>query len=434
MVSGGAIVSRRLVFRPVSDVTAPATNEPYAALRFANFRGFVVSVLTMTIASQVQAVVVSWQLYQITHDPFSLGLIGLAEVVPYISVALFAGHVVDRGDRRAISVRGLVVLVIVAAILVFFAGGSSLPRRVWPYYAMIGACGIARSFLQTARSALVAEIVPRETFVNAATWRSSTWQLGTVLGPALGGLLLGHVGARAALLLNLCMTIVALASMAAIRYTPPPRGPVSGSIRESLAEGIAFVRQERVLLGALTLDLFAVLFGGAVALLPVFAADILHVGAEGLGTLQAAMGLGAVIMAVIVAHRGPFERAGRTLLVVVTVFGLCMIAFALSRSFWLSFALLVVSGAADNVSAVIRATLVQVLTPTELMGRVSAVNAIFIGSSNELGAFESGTVARLMGTVPSVVFGGSMTLIAVALTAWWLPPLRQLKRIERTFD
>lgn len=388
----------------------------------------------MTMASQIQAVVVSWQLYQITRDPLSLGLIGLAEVVPYVVVALFAGHIVDRGDRRAISVWALAVLGLAAVALLLFAAGSTLPARVWPYYLIIGVCGVARSFLQSSRSALVAEIVPRQTFVNAATWRSSTWQLGTVLGPAMGGLLLGKISARAAYSVNLLFAVTAFAAMFAIRYSAQPRANVSTSIRESLAEGIAFVRRERVLLGALTLDLFAVLFGGAVALMPVFATEILHVGAQGLGLLQASPGIGAVAMAVYVAHRGPFQRAGRTLLTVVTIFGICMIAFALSRVFWLSLMLLVVSGAADNISAVIRSTLIQVMTPTQLMGRVSAVNAIFIGSSNELGAFESGAAARLMGTVPSVIFGGSMTLAVVAATAWRVPALRRLTRIERHVD
>lgn len=415
-----------------SDAVPLAPHEPYAALRLPNFRWFVISLLAMTMASQVQAIAVSWQLYQITHDPFALGLIGLAEVIPYIGVALVAGHVVDRGDRRGISARGLSVLLVAAIALLLFASGPTLPRIVWPYYLIIGVCGIARSFLQSSRSALVAEIVSRESYANAATWRSSTWQLGTVLGPALGGLLLGTFGARTVYMVNLALALVAFLAMLAIRYMPMPRALVSASIRESLREGIRFVRTERVLLGALTLDMFSVLFGGAVALLPVFAADVLHVGPRGLGGLQAAPGIGAVTMAVYIAHRRPFQRAGRTLFTVVALFGICMIGFALSRNYWLSIAFLIVSGGADNISAVIRSTLVQILTPTEMLGRVSAVNAIFIGSSNELGAFESGLVARLMGTVPSVVFGGSMTLIVVAVTAWMLPELRKLGRIERS--
>jgi predicted MFS family arabinose efflux permease len=414
------------------DAVPLAPHEPYAALRLPNFRWFVISLLAMTMASQVQAIAVSWQLYQITRDPFALGLIGLAEVIPYVGVALVAGHVVDRGDRRRISARGLAVLLVAAVALLLFASGPELPRIVWPYYLIIGICGIARSFLQSSRSALVAEIVSRESYANAATWRSSTWQLGTVLGPALGGLLLGTFGARTVYAVNLALAVVAFITMLAIRYVPMPRAVVSASIRESLREGIRFMRTERVLLGALTLDMFSVLFGGAVALLPVFAAEVLHAGPRGLGGLQAAPGIGAVAMAVLIAHRRPFQRAGHTLFTVVALFGICMIGFALSRNYWLSIAFLIVSGAADNISAVIRSTLVQILTPTEMLGRVSSVNAIFIGSSNELGAFESGLVARLIGTVPSVVFGGTMTLIVVAATAWLLPELRKLGRIERT--
>jgi MFS family permease len=419
---------------PVTNPSAPPPPAPahdsYAALRLRNFRWFVVSLLFMTMESQVQAVVVSWQVYQITRDPFSLGLIGLAEVIPYVTVALFAGHLVDRGDRRGISIAALAILVAAAIALFLFDSGDRLPAVVWPYYAIIGVCGVARSFLQVSRSALVAEIVPRHAFINAATWRSSTWQLGTVLGPALGGTLLGQFGARAAYSTNIVLSSVALGAMIAISYARQPRAAVSGSILESLAEGIAFVRRERVLLGSLTLDLFAVLFGGAVALLPVFATDILRVGAEGLGILRTAPGIGAVLMAVYIAHRRPLERTGPTLFAVVAAFGVCMIGFALSKIFWLSFALLLLSGAVDNVSAVIRSTLIQVLTPTELLGRVSSVNAIFIGSSNELGAFESGLAARLMGTVTSVVFGGTMTLLVVAVTMWRVPELWRLGRIR----
>jgi MFS family permease len=405
-------------------------HEPYAALRIRSFRWFIASMLTMTMGTQVQAVAVGWQVYQITRDPFALGLIGLAEVIPYVSVALFAGYVVDRGDRRLISLGGLTVLLLAAAAFLAFAA-RGLPADVWPYYTIIGVTGLARSFLQSSRSALVSEIVPRGLYANAATWRSSTWQLGTVLGPALGGLVLGTFGARWAYVVNAVLATTALACMAMIRYTPQPRSVVSASMRESLAEGVRFVRGQRVILGALTLDMFAVFFGGAVALLPVFAAEVLHVGPRGLGALQAAPGAGAVLMALYVAHRRPFRQAGRTLFTCVAIFGVCMIGFALSKVFWFSWALLFVAGAADNVSAVIRSTLIQVLTPGEMLGRVSAVNAIFVGSSNELGAFESGAAAKLLGTVPSVVFGGAMTLFVVASMMWKLPELRRLGAIVR---
>lgn len=405
-------------------------HDPYAALAVPAFRRFIASLLTMTMATQVQAVVVGWLVYQATRDPLALGLLGLAEVIPYVSIALFAGYVVDRSDRKRVSVGALGVLVLASLALLTFSFVSETPSRVWPYYAVIAVCGVARSFLQSSRSALVSEIVPRATFANAATWRSSTWQLGTVLGPALGGLLFAAAGARVTFGVNVGLNLVALAAMVAVRHNPTRVAIGADSIRKTLADGVRYVVAQRVILAALTLDMLAVLFGGAVALMPVFASEILHVGPRGLGILQAAPGVGAVLMAMVVAHRPPFERAGRTLLVAVATFGVAIIAFALSTSFPFSVALLVISGAADNVSAVIRATLIQVLVPPEMLGRVSAVNAIFIGSSNELGAFESGVAARLVGTVASVVLGGTVTLCVVTATAWRIPALRRLRRID----
>jgi MFS family permease len=386
----------------------------------------------MTVAAQVQAVVVGWQVYQVTRDPLALGLIGLAEVVPYVAVALFAGHVADRMDRRRISLAALAILLAASVALLAFSTVEPVPVRVWPFYAVIGVCGLARSFLQVARSALVAEVVPPELYANAATWRSSTWQLGLVAGPALGGLLFAAFGARATFAVNVAIGIVSLASMLMLQHVPTPVTTAGQSIVKNLAEGIAFLRQDRVILSAITLDLIAVLFGGATALMPVFAVDILHVGPRGLGLLQGAPGAGAVLMAVILAHRAPFQRAGRTLFTVVALFGVCMIGFALSRNLWLSAAFLFLSGAVDNVSAVIRSTMIQVLVRPEMLGRISAVNAIFIGSSNELGAFESGVAARLIGAVPSVVLGGIMTLSIVGVMAWRVPVLRELKEIRRS--
>lgn len=383
----------------------------------------------MTMGAQVQAIVVSWQIYQVTRDPFALGLVGLAEVIPYISVALLAGHVVDRGDRRRISLWSLGVLVGAAGTLFVLALIWPTPRVVWPYYLIIAVCGLARSFLQSARSPLVAELVPREAYANAATWRSSTWQLASVVGPATGGLLYAAFGARLTFGVNILFAVLALTAMWQIKHVPPERALASESLIESLSESWRFLRGQPVILGALTLDMFAVFFGGATALLPIFADSILHVGPRGLGLLQAAPGAGAVLMAIIIAHRPPFQRAGRTLLTVVAIFGVCMIGFAQSRTFMLSIVFLFVSGAADNISAVIRSTLLQILVPHELLGRVSSVNAIFIGSSNELGAFESGVAAKLLGVVPSVVFGGAMTLSVVMATAWRVPALRRLREI-----
>lgn len=409
---------------------ASAAHDPYAVFRVASFRWFVVSLLAMVMAAQVQLVVVGWEIYQLTQDPLSLGLLGLSEVVPYLAVALYAGHVVDRRDRKRVSLASLVVLLAAAIALFVMALKEPVPTQVWPFYVVFGACGLARSFLQVARSALVAEVVPRELYQNAATWRSSTWQGGTVAGPALGGLLFAVVGARWTLGINLLFSLVALGAMMLIRHRPTAVTGGAVSVVKNLAEGLRYVGTHKVILGALTLDLLAVFFGGVVAVLPIFASDILHVGADGFGALQAAPGAGAVLMAFVIAHRRPFRRAGPVLLASVTIFGFAIIAFALSRSFVVSVLLLVISGAADNVSAVIRSTLIQVRVRPEMLGRVSSVNAIFIGSSNELGYFESGVAARLMGAVPSALFGGTMTLLTVAIIAWWVPEVRRLGAIQ----
>ena len=406
-------------------------HDPYAVFRIASFRWFVVSLLAMVMAAQVQLVVVGWEIYQLTQDALSIGLLGLSEVIPYLAVALYAGHVVDRSNRKTVSIMALVVLMGASLALFLMAMAQPVPTKAWPFYVVFGACGLARSFLQVARSALVAEVVPRELYTNAATWRSSTWQAGTVAGPALGGVMFAAFGPRWTLGINLVFGVVALGALSLVRHAPTPFTGGTVSVVQNLVEGLRYVRRQRVILGALTLDLLAVFFGGVVAILPIFASDILKVGADGFGALQAAPGAGAVLMAFIIAHRPPFRRAGPLLLACVTIFGFCILGFALSRSFVLSVLLLAISGAADNVSAVIRSTLIQVKVPPEMLGRVSSVNAIFIGSSNELGYFESGVAARLLGAVPSALFGGAMTLLTVALIAWRVPDVRRLGAIQR---
>jgi len=411
----------------------PPRHDPYAALRIPNFRWFVGSLMAMTVATQIQAVVVGWQIYDLTHDPLSLGLIGLAEAVPFVAVALFAGHVADRMNRLRISLAALAALFLCSVALLGFSlrPGVITAERVWPIYLVIFLSGIARSFLQPARSALGAELVPRDLYPNAVTWRSSSWQLATVVGPAIGGLVYGFGSATAAYGVDAAIMAAGLIALAWMQHPPRPAAPPTEPFMESLTTGIRFVRGQPVILGALSLDLFSVLFGGAVALLPVFAAEILYVGPEGLGVLRAAPAVGAVVMSLVLAHLPPLRRAGRALLIGVAVFGLSIIGFGLSRNFLLSIALLAASGMADTVSVVIRSTLLQVLTPDHLLGRVSSVNAIFIGSSNEIGAFESGTAARLLGAVPAVVLGGIATLVVVAVTAVKVPGLRRLKEIDK---
>jgi hypothetical protein len=297
---------------------------------------------------------------------------------------------------------------------------------------VIAVSGLARSFLQPARNALGAEIVPRELYHNAIAWRSSTWQTAAVIGPAVGGLLYAFGGPRIAYIVQAILMAVAFLAFARIEYAGRASavGPAE-RITDSLTVGLRFVWSQPLLLGALTLDLFSVLLGGAEALLPIFADQILHVGPQGLGILRAAPAAGAVLMSLHLAHRPPFTRAGRTLLLAVATFAICIVGFGLSRSVYLSVVLLLASGMADNVSVLIRSTLVQMLTPGELLGRVSSVNSIFIGSSNELGAFESGVAARILGTVPAVVLGGFASLAVVGIVALTIPPLRRMRVIDR---
>jgi MFS family permease len=406
-------------------------HDAYAALRHREFRWFIVSLFAMVVASQLQAVVVGWQVYRITHDPLSLGLIGLAEAMPFIAVALPAGYLADRRDRRAISVACLFVLACCSAALLAFSLSPGLFARVGvgPIYATIFVSGVARGILQPSRQALSAEIIPRSVYQNAIAWRSSTWQTASVIGPAIGGLLYGFAGPVTSYGVAMVLMLFALGGFLMVRYAPTPRSLESQSMFAELLTGLRFVWSEHAILAALSLDLFSVFLGGAEALLPVFASEILKVGPQGLGLLRAAPAAGAVTMGIFLAHRPPFRRAGRTMLVAVAVFALAIVGFGLSRHYYLSLALLALSGMADNVSVVIRSTLIQLLTPPQMLGRVSAVNSIFIGSSNELGAFESGVAARLFGAVPAVVLGGSAALAVVGLTARLVPRLRTLGRI-----
>ena len=404
----------------------------YAPFRIPDFRRFIVSLLTMTLGSQVQTLVVSWQIYGITHDPLSLGLIGLAEFLPFISAALIAGHVADRHDRRRIALVALGVMLACALTLLGLSHWRAWEHAhgVWPFYLVVGVGGLARSFLIPARNSLAVGLVPREQLQKSIAWRSSTFQTGAVAGPALGGLIYGFAGVTAGYAAQTALIALALVSFTLI--APPARAaaPARDDVGDGLLSGLRFVWSERVLLGAQTLDLFSVFLGGADALLPVFADRILHVGPEGLGLLRAAPAAGAMAMSLWLAHRPAFRRAGRTMLTAVALFAACIIAFGLSRSFALSAGLLLVSGMADSISVLVRQTLLQTLTPPALLGRVLAVNSIFVGSSNELGAFESGATAKLMGTVPAVVFGGAASLAVVGVVARTVPRLRRMREIQ----
>ena len=405
-------------------------HDPYVSLRNPNFRWYVASIVALTLGTMIQATVVAWQVYALTKDPLSLGLVGLAEALPFIGAALYAGHVADRHDRKMLSMIALVVQLACGVMLLVLTVYSRqlLGATVLPIYGVVAVSGLARSFLQPARTALGAEIVPRDTYTNAITWRSSLWQFAAVVGPAAGGVLYGFSGPRLAYIVESVLCAVAVFLFGRIAYQRLPLQADDLTIRENLTVGIRFLLKQPELLGAQVLDLFAVLFGGAPALLPIFAADILHVGPQGLGILRAAPAAGAVLISLLLVHRR-LRNAGQTLFVCVAVFGLCWILFALSSWFWLSLALLLISGMVDNVSVVIRSTLLNLRTPPNLLGRVSAVNQIFIGSSNEIGSFESGVAAKLLGTVRSVIFGGVVTLGVVGVTAWRIPALRKLDEL-----
>lgn len=410
--------------------------DAYAALRIPSFARYILTLFTLTLGIQIQGTVVGWQVYDLTRDPLALGMIGLAEALPAIGFALFAGHVVDRHDRRRIALVALWVLVGCSAALWVLAGARPLGietlsrTRLTAIYAVIILSGVARAFLQPARQALSAELVPRALFTNAITWRSGTWQLASVIGPALGGLLYAMGGTRLAYGIDAALMAVATMLLASISHRSPARGVAHESVFDSVTGGVRFVFREPVLLGALTLDLFSVFFGGAVALLPIFAAEILHVGPTGLGVLRASPAVGAVCMSVLLARRRDWDHTGRVLLLAVAGFGICMVLFSLSTTFLVSAVLLVVSGMFDMVSVVVRSTLLQARTPEGMLGRVSSVNQIFVGSSNEIGMFESGVTARWWGPVGSVLVGGLATLGVVGVIAWTVPSLRRLGRLH----
>jgi len=359
----------------------------------------------MTFATQMQSVVVGWQIYQYTKNPFWLGMIGLTGAIPFLASSLYAGHIADIIERKKIMAWSTFVLVLCTGLLCGFTLNNGYVLQnygVWPIYVTIFLSGIARAFVGPSYFAFMSQIVPRSEYSNASTWSSTAWQTGAIGGPALGGLLYGLLGITKTYAIDVVLLGIGLLCVIVIKSRPLPPKEKKENLFESLAKGVVFVFKNQEILGALSLDLFAVLFGGAVALLPIFADKILMVGPIGLGLLRAAPAVGAVIMAAIMVYRPPLHNAGRNLLFCVAGFGVCMILFAISTNVYLSLFLLALSGAFDSVSVVIRSTIVQLMTPDEMRGRVSAVNNIFIGSSNEIGEFESGVAARIMRLVPSV--------------------------------
>jgi len=408
------------------------SKDNYHVLKIQDFRNFLLGRFFGVVGTQIQAVIVGWQIYELTGDPLSLGLIGLAEVIPATLVSLFAGHLADKISRRSIILNTFLILLACSISLLVLSMNviEIFVSKLYPYYVVISITGVARGFIGASMSSLMAQLVPRELYHSSSAWNSTGWQIASVSGPFLGGFLYNINGPVLAYSLDVALMILAVIFFSFVKPKPIPDKKTSETLLESLSVGFKFVFSNKLVLSALSLDMFAVLFGGAVALLPIFAADILKVGPDGLGILRAAPSVGAAVMALALAHNPPKENAGKSLLFSVAGFGIAIILFGLSTNFYLSLFCLFLSGIFDSVSVVVRSTIIQAFTPDEMRGRVAAVNSIFIGSSNELGAFESGVSARFMGTIPSVIFGGCMTILVVSITSILSPTLRKLNFTE----
>ena len=408
-----------------------ANKDPYAALRFREFNIFLLLRFVLVFAWSMQFIVIEWQVYTLTKDPLSLGIIGLMEIIPALSMALFAGHIVDQREKRNLFLCCIGLFSLISLGLFFLSEASIMASWgqksiLYSIYGFVFFGGLLRAFFGPTIFSLVSLIVPKKVYPNAATWNSSTWQMASVLGPAVAGLTINWLGVHWSLCIVFVLVVISFLLGLLISKKPVLNPKIGEPIIQSLKEGVRFVFKTKAILGALSLDMIAVLFGGAVALLPVFAQDILKVGPEGFGVLRAAPAVGAFLTMLTTAYIPISRRAGMKLLVAVFGFGISIIVFGLSSVFWISVVALFFSGITDGVSMVIRQTILQLKTPDHMRGRVSSVNSMFVGSSNELGAFESGLTAKLMGTVTAVVFGGTMTLITALTTGLVSPSFRNL--------
>ncbi len=396
--------------------------DPYVALRFPEFRSFLMMRFFLTIGYQIQGVVIGWYIYNLTKDPLSLGLIGLCEAIPAIAIALYGGYVADKSNKKnllkkvvgTILFASFILYVVTLPSVTLFLGQSLLITSI---YILVFVIGIARGFYAPTAFSLMAMIIPRAHYPNSSTWNSSAWQTASIAGPAIGGLLYGFAGINHTFIFVLICMLISFVSTFFFKDRPATYVSTTG-IYQSLSEGLKFVFKTKILVGALSLDLFSVFFGGAVALIPVIATEILHVGAVEFGMLRAAPAVGAVITMLLMTRFSPMGKPWRNLLFAVTGFGVSIICYGLSTNFYLTLFFLFLEGAFDSVSVIIRSTILQIVTPDDMRGRVSSVNSMFIGSSNEIGQFESGLTAKLMRTVPAIVFGGCMTLAVSGIT-WY---------------
>jgi len=413
--------------------TLQKTSDPLGALRITEFRHLMIGRFLFIMGLRMMGTLVGWWIYELTNEPFAIGLIGLSEVIPAVSLALYAGHVIDKSEKRKLLLRGVALYWICALLLLLLStkiGSEKLSQLqiAIVIYFMVFCTGIIRSFTGPSFGTIVGGIVPKNLLQNATTWSQGIWLSASVLGHAIVGFIIAGFGHTGSLIVVIVLVTIGYFYMS-LMSPKPPHEQVSNDQKplESVKEGLRFVFNSKEVLGALSLDLFAVLFGGAVAMIPVFARDILKAGPIGFGWLNAASDIGAIIIIFFVtifpAHRGQ----GKKLLIAVAGFGICIIIFALSKIFWLSFVMLLLSGILDGFSMIVRGTIVQLKTPDHMRGRVMSVNSMFINSSNELGQFESGVAAKAMGVIPSVVFGGAMTILVVAVTWFKAPALKKME-------
>lgn len=405
--------------------------DPFAAVKVIEYRNLLTGRFAFIMGLRMMSTVIGWWIYLLTNDPFAIGLVGLSEVIPALSLALYAGHVIDQSEKRKLLLKGIVLYFLAAVTLVFISSHytSQHLSNHWIaicIYFVIFCTGIFRAFTGPVFNAMIAYIVPRDDLQNATTWSQGTYLSASVTGHATGGFLIAIAGITGTLITISILIIVSFFFL--FKLKSRPASIIKGAVRtwESVKEGLRFVYKTKELLSSLSLDLFAVLFGGAVALIPIYARDILKVGSEGFGILNGASDMGSILIVIILTIFPAKRKQGKKLLLAVGGFGICIIIFGISKIFLLSFAALMVSGMLDGVSVVVRGTITQLKTPDHMRGRVMSVNSMFINSSNELGQFESGVAAKLMGTVPSVIFGGSMTLLVVIFTWFKSPTLRKM--------
>jgi MFS family permease len=417
----------------MDDMTADALrSSPLDALRIPEFRSLVIGRFIFIMGLRMMSTLVGWWIYNLTNAPIAIGIVGLSEFIPAVSLALYAGHVIDLSEKRKLMLTGVSLYALASLLLLFLSspvGTNHLKPHVMAViiYLIIFGTGIIRSFTGPIFNVMLAQVVPKNKLQNAITWNTGGFLSASIIGHALGGFLIAGLGNTGTLTVVVILIVIAFLVLTRLQPVRPLNERGEKRTWDSVKEGLHFVFRTKELLAAISLDLFAVLFGGAVALIPVYARDILKVGAEGFGLLNAASDIGSICVVILLTIFPPRRKQGLKLLIAVAGFGTCIIIFGLSTLFWLSFIVLLISGIMDGISVVTRGTIMQLKTPDHMRGRVLSVNSMFINSSNELGQFESGMMARLLGVVPSVVFGGCMTLLVVGVTWFKAPTLRKME-------